>query len=80
MPIQTIVVWDPLPGDSNTTQIEAKSAEMQSQGKTDNVAVVSDPPYPPKTVTRTWTTLADAEEWILFIEAYTPQSATISQT
>lgn len=80
MTISTIVTWNPLPGPDNTTIIENKAAEMQAQGKTDNVPVVSDPPYPPKTTTRTWTTVADAEEWVAFIETFSPVSATIQQT
>ena len=80
MPISTIVVWNPLPSIGADSPIDAKAADMQAQGKTDNVPVVSDAPYPPKTVTRTWTTVADAEEWIAFIETYAPSSATIQQT
>lgn len=80
MTISTIVVWDPLLDPADVTAIDAKAAEMQAEGKTDNVPVISNPPYPPKTTTRTWTTVADAEEWIVFVENYSPASATIEQT
>jgi hypothetical protein len=31
-------------------------------------------------VTRTWTTTADAEEWIAFLGPFNPQSSTIVQS
>ena len=76
MPISTIVVWNPLPTDG--AAINVKATDMQAQGKTDNNPV-HDGVVAPQTVTRTWTTVADAEEWVAFIETYLPVSATIQQ-
>jgi hypothetical protein len=73
----TIVVWTlGTPGVEISTIIENKAAEMQLAGKTDNepIMVFTDTN---EQVTRTWTTLADAEEWIVFVEQYSPASATI---
>jgi hypothetical protein len=59
-------------------EINNHAEEMHLAGKTDNikdVVLVDDDTK--AQVTRTWTTLADAEEWLLFVEEYNPISATI---
>lgn len=48
----------------------AKLAEMQSAGKTDNVPIVQIN-GDTQQITRTWTTVQDAEEWIEFLEVIT---------
>jgi hypothetical protein len=75
----TIVTW--IIGSLTTEQsaeINNHAEEMHLAGKTDNIKVVVTLDDDTKgQVTRTWTTLADAEEWILFVEGYGPFSATI---
>ena len=73
----TIVAWTlGTPGAEISAIIDDKAGEMQLAGKTDNnpIKVTTDTT---EQVTRTWTTLADAEEWIVFVEQYSPASATI---
>lgn len=75
----TILLWA---YGSLTTEQDAEinnhAEEMHLAGKTDNIKVVVIVGETNETqVTRTWTTLADAEEWILFVEQYNPVSATI---
>jgi hypothetical protein len=73
----TIVVWTlETPGPEAGAIIGAQAAEMALAGKTDNTPVEVDIGEQ-RTFTRTWTTLADAEEWIAFVEQYNPVSATI---
>jgi hypothetical protein len=73
----TILLWTngSLTAEQNT-EIQLKAQEMQVAGKTDNdpIRVELGTEYQ---FTRTWTTLADAEEWIAFVEQYNPVSATI---
>jgi hypothetical protein len=73
----TIVVWAAdTPGPEADQIIRDKAAQMALDGKTDDIAIREI--VGTKLVTnRTWTTLADAEEWILFVEQYSPVSATI---
>jgi hypothetical protein len=75
----TILLWA---NGSLTAEQDAEinnhAEEMHLAGKTDNIKVVVPVDNNTKVqVTRTWTTLADAEEWILFVEQYNPVSATI---
>jgi hypothetical protein len=73
----TILVWAPeTPDSAASTSLNNHAAEMQLAGKTDNDPVKVEVPAGLQ-VTRTWTTLADAEEWILYAEQFTPVSATI---
>lgn len=80
MTISTVGVWA---GDTPTQiqkdDINAQAALMATQGKTDDIPVVqyNTPVFDQKTVTRTWTTTADAEEWVSFIVAFTPVSIEI---
>ena len=81
MTTATTVTWNPLNSQSVSSEIGAKAAEMQSQGKTDNVPSETFPDgagNPPLIVVRQWTTLADAQEWIDFLAPYNPQSAVIN--
>jgi hypothetical protein len=80
MTISTIVTWDPLLVETSVDEINAKATAMAAEGKTDNIATHNEPPHPPMITVRTWTTMADAEEWIAFVESYSPASATIQQT
>jgi hypothetical protein len=73
----TILLW----ADGSLTreqdaEINNHAEEMHLAGKTDDIKVVVDNGNITQ-VTRTWTTLADAEEWVLFVEGYNPISATI---
>ena len=75
----TIVLWahDSLTPEQGA-EINDHAEQMHLAGKTDNVKIVVIVDDDNKTqVTRTWTTLADAEEWLLFVEGYGPVSATI---
>jgi len=81
MTTATTVTWNPLNSPSVASEICAKAADMQAQGKTDNVPVDTYPNgegNPPAIVVRQWTTLADAQEWIDFVAQYNPQSAVIN--
>jgi hypothetical protein len=80
MTISTVVVWgENAPTQSQADEICAQAATMASQGKTDDVPLIQQntPLANQKTVTRTWTTTADAEEWVAFILTYNPVSAEI---
>jgi len=73
----TIVTWmENTPDEEAVAAINAQAAQMAIDGKTDNVPI-KETVGTEQITTRTWTTLADAEEWILFVEQYTPISATI---
>jgi hypothetical protein len=73
----TIVVWAAdTPGPEANQLIREKASQMALEGKTDDVAI-RETVGTEQVTTRTWTTLADAEEWILFVEQYSPVSATI---
>jgi hypothetical protein len=77
MTISTIVVWNPVPTQEQNDTIDSKALAMASEGKTDNVPhSVTDGDV--RTVTRTWNTTADAEEWVTFLEPFNPQSITIT--
>jgi len=80
MTTSTEVVWtDTTPTESQVAEIAAQAATMASQGKTDDVYTVQQdiPTVGQRTVTRTWTTTADAEEWVAFVLTYNPVSAAI---
>jgi hypothetical protein len=81
MTTATTVTWNPLNSQAAISEIVQKAAEMQSQGKTDNVPNETFPDgegNPPLIAVRQWTTLADAQEWIDFLAPYNPQSAVIN--
>jgi len=81
MTTATTVTWNPLNSQEASSEILAKAADMQAQGKTDNVPDETFPNgagSPPSIVVRQWTTLADAQEWIDFLAPYNPQSAVIN--
>lgn len=76
----TKVVWaDGTPGETAANEIAAQAALMASQGKTDDTFTMeTNVPAPgQRTITRDWTTLADAEEWITFVLNYSPVSAEV---
>jgi len=80
MTISTNVVWaGTTPTQTQSDEIQAQSAAMAAQGKTDDVFTqqIGVPISGQRTVTRTWTTTADAEEWVAFILTYNPVSAAI---
>lgn len=73
----TIVIWaNGTPTSEAEILLTNKAAEMQSQGKTDNNPLKNHEETQYQ-VTRTWTTVADAEEWIVYVEQFGPISATI---
>jgi hypothetical protein len=81
MTTATTVTWNPLNSQQTASEIGQKAAEMQSQGKTDNVPNETWPAgtgNPPLIVVREWTTLADAQVWIDFLAPYNPLSAVIN--
>jgi hypothetical protein len=75
----TIITWtEGSLTPEQSAEINNQAEQMHLAGKTDNVKVVVRVDDDTKSqVTRTWTTLADAEEWLLFVEQYGPVSATI---
>ena len=80
MTTSTQIVWvNGAPNSTDLTAIQASAATMASEGKTDNVTVKQQdvPVVGQHTVVRTWTTTADAEEWIAFILTFNPVSAEI---
>jgi hypothetical protein len=80
MTTSTDLVWENnTPTESQTTEILAQAAAMTSAGKTDGTYTVQqEVPVPgQRTTTRTWTTTADAEEWVAFVLTYNPVSAEI---
>jgi hypothetical protein len=78
MTTSTLVTWHAAdPNSTDGTAIWNQAALMQSEGKTDNEKVRTDLPNGDYVITRTWTTPADADEWIAFIQAYNPVSAVI---
>jgi len=81
MSTSTEVVWQVgTPSSTDQSAIHVQAETMASEGKTDNVAVdqLNVPEVGQLTVTRTWTTTADAEEWVAFILTYNPISAEIT--
>jgi hypothetical protein len=81
MTISTLVSWPGPLGEAQTSQINSKIEEMVAAGKTDGILTHN--PFseqPPIIVTRTWTTVVDAEEWVAFVEQWNPLSAAIQQT
>ncbi len=66
-PIITLAVWTEQPNSTITAQLLAKSAEMATQGKTDDV-----PEYdrltPEVDVRRNWLDTSAANEWISFVQ------------
>jgi len=81
MTTATTVTWDPLNLESENAEIGVKAADMQAQGKTNDLPVSTFPNgagNPPAVIVREWTTLADAQEWIDFVAQYNPQSAVIN--
>jgi hypothetical protein len=81
MTISTLLIWNQPLGDEIMAQINSKVAEMVAAGKTDGISTSNpEEEWPPINTTRTWTTVADAEEWVAFVEQWNPASATIQQT
>ena len=76
MTIQTVVTWNPPASQECTDACAAAAAQAALEGKTDNKPI-RNPVPPPYTVSLTWTTLTDAEDWIAFVLQYGPVSATI---
>ena len=78
MTVQTVVIWDPVVSQEVKDIFDTAAAQAALEGKTDNMPEKSPLPAP-VTIVRTWTTLADAEEWIAFVAPYNPISSTIVQ-
>jgi hypothetical protein len=73
----TIVTWNLATLTVEVIEaINDKATQMAGEGKTDNNATRENTENT-NTAIRTWTTTADAEEWIAFVEQYGPISATI---
>ena len=60
-------------------QLVAQATAMAAAGKTDGVYTVEDaiPTLIQHTAVRTWTTVADAQEWITFVSQFNPDSTEI---
>ena len=67
MTITTIATHNPLVDLLNNTVFTNKLNEMIAAGKTDGQYTQNEGPYPPLVITRTWSTLADAQEWSDFM-------------
>jgi hypothetical protein len=81
MTISTLVSWPQPLGVAQMSQVNSKIAEMVAAGKTDGIFTHNpETEQPPIIITRTWTTVVDAEEWVAFVEQWNPLSATIQQT
>lgn len=80
MTISTNVVWlETEPSQADADAMVTQATTMTNEGKTDGI-YTSEKEVPVSgqyTVTRTWTTTADAEEWIAFVLTYNPVSAEI---
>jgi hypothetical protein len=74
--IKTIVTWNTQTATAASTALLNKISIMTYEHKTDGEAVVVNK-NDLTTVTRTWTTISDAEEWINFVNDYDPVSAEI---
>jgi hypothetical protein len=73
----TIVTWNTATLTVEIIEaINDKAIQMAGEGKTDNNAI-RETEGETNIATRIWTTVADAEEWIAFVEQYGPISATI---
>lgn len=77
MTIQTVITWDPFVSPEVKAIFDAAAEQAKLEGKTDDLPERSPGDNPPGTTVRTWTTLADAEAWIAFVQPYGPVSATI---
>jgi hypothetical protein len=84
MAIETHVVFETKLTEEQHSAINAQAQIYEQAGTTDGV-ISYDPPEPPGqepgvVIIRTWTTTAAAEEWITFIETFSPYSAQIVNT
>ena len=78
--IETLVTWnDGTPTESVIDTCHEKINVMVSQGKTDGLHQTNslETTY---VVTRVWNTLADAQEWINFVNSYSPVSAVVQES
>lgn len=68
MTITTIATYDTATDElSGNVAFMNKLNEMVAAGKTDGHLTLNQPPHPPRIITRTWTTLEDAQEWKDFL-------------
>lgn len=68
MTITTIATYDTATDElSGNVAFTDKINEMVAAGKTDGLLTLSPLPHPPRIITRTWTTLDDAQEWKDFL-------------
>jgi hypothetical protein len=73
----TIVTWNTTTlTEEIIAAIDAQATQMALDGKTDDNPT-RESTENTNTAIRVWTTMADAEEWIAFVEQYNPISATI---
>jgi hypothetical protein len=80
MEYHTVVTWDPPLTEEQRIEVDQHGADMAAQGKTNDIRVYNPPLEQIEgsfTVTRTWATLQDAEEWVVYIEQFNPASVTI---
>lgn len=66
-PVVTLCVWSEPPLQSLVSQLEAQSATMAAQGKTDNLPEI-DHKTPAFDVRRNWLDIASANEWITYLQ------------
>jgi hypothetical protein len=75
---KTETTWNTpgLPTLETSDIIKAKAAQMQLEGKTDNISVTCSCENNTLEVKRTWTTLENAQEWVAFMSQYSADSTT----
>jgi len=82
MAIQTIVVWNRQLQQSELDSLEAQSAAMTAAGKTDGTRLMINGTIDNRGgVVRAWTTMEAANEWVTFVNTFTPapDNATIKE-
>ena len=79
MTIKTQIVWKRILEDAEIVAINAKAAEYVSAGVADDNLVVAMDTTIGTNATRIWTTTEAANEWVAFLNTFTPPpvSATV---
>jgi hypothetical protein len=82
MAIQTIVVWNRQLQQSELDSLEAQSAAMTATGVTDGTRLMINGDIDNRgSLVRVWTTMEAANEWVTFVNTFTPapENATIKE-
>ena len=79
MTVKTVITYQPAAGPTARDIIQAQCEIWASQGKTDGVKTTEDILPNGVIITRHWTTLADAEEYVAFVTPYNPTNIEITE-